>query len=60
VISVRRNFIWQKHWATIEYWDYFRDENKVFLTKEFLTLRCRGKIGIRNYKSDHHEFRDFW
>jgi hypothetical protein len=20
----------------------------------------RGKSGIKNYRSDHHEFRDFW
>jgi hypothetical protein len=30
------------------------------LTKEFLIQRGKGKNGIKNYKSDHHEFRDFW
>jgi hypothetical protein len=31
----------------------------VFLTKDFLIQRGRGKNGIKNYKGDHHEFRDF-
>jgi hypothetical protein len=30
------------------------------LTKEFLIQSGRGKNGIKNYKDDHHEFRDFW
>jgi hypothetical protein len=30
------------------------------LTKEFLIQRGRSKNGIKNYKDDHHEFRDFW
>jgi hypothetical protein len=30
------------------------------LTKEFLIQRGRGKNGIKNYRDDHHEFRDFW
>jgi hypothetical protein len=29
------------------------------LIKEFLAQRDRGKIGIKNYWSDHHEFRIF-
>jgi hypothetical protein len=32
----------------------------VFLTKEFLIQRDKGKNGIKNYRDDHHEFRDFW
>jgi hypothetical protein len=31
----------------------------VFLIKEFLAQANRGKMGIKNYRSDHHEFRDF-
>jgi hypothetical protein len=31
----------------------------IFLTKEFLTQEGRGKSEIKNYRSDHHEFRDF-
>jgi hypothetical protein len=34
--------------------------NRVFLTKEFLIQRGRSKNGIKNYRDDHHEFRDFW
>jgi hypothetical protein len=29
------------------------------LIKEFLAQRGKGKMGIKNYRSDHHEFRDF-
>jgi hypothetical protein len=29
------------------------------LTKEFLIQRDRGKNGIKNYRGDHHDFRDF-
>jgi hypothetical protein len=36
------------------------EKNRVFLIKEFLTQGDMGKIGIKNYMSDHHEFRDFW
>jgi hypothetical protein len=32
----------------------------VSLTKEFLIQRDKGKNGIKNYRGDHHEFRDFW
>jgi hypothetical protein len=35
VVSVKRNFIWQEHWAANEDWDYFGEENKVFLIKDF-------------------------
>jgi hypothetical protein len=28
--------------------------------KIFLIQRGRGKNGIKNYRDDHHEFRDFW
>jgi hypothetical protein len=34
-------------------------ENRVFLTKKFLAQRDRGKIRIKNYRDDHHEFWDF-
>jgi hypothetical protein len=27
--------------------------------REFLTQANRGKNGIKNYRDDHHEFRDF-
>jgi hypothetical protein len=30
------------------------------LTKEFLIQRGRGKNGIKNYRDDYHEFREFW
>jgi hypothetical protein len=30
------------------------------LTKEFSAQGGRGKSGIKNYRSDHHEFRNFW
>jgi hypothetical protein len=30
------------------------------LTKEFLIQKGRGKNGIKNYRDDHYEFRDFW
>jgi hypothetical protein len=36
------------------------EETGFFLTKEFLIQRGRGKNGIKNYRDDHHEFRDFW
>jgi hypothetical protein len=52
--------IWQRRWAIIEIWDLFREENRVFLANEFLMQRDKGKSGIKNYRSDHHEFRDFW
>jgi hypothetical protein len=39
---------------------FYSAEIRVFLIKEFLTQGGRGKNGIKNYKSDHHEFRDFW
>jgi hypothetical protein len=26
----------------------------------FLIQRSKGKNGIKNYRDDHHEFRDFW
>jgi hypothetical protein len=29
------------------------------LIKEFLIQRGRGKNRIKNYRGDHHEFRDF-
>jgi hypothetical protein len=29
------------------------------LTKEFLMQGDRGKSGIKNYRDDHHEFRNF-
>jgi hypothetical protein len=29
------------------------------MIKEFLIQRDRGKNGIKNYRDDHHEFRDF-
>jgi hypothetical protein len=32
----------------------------VFLANEFLIQGGRGKNRIKKYKSDHHEFRDFW
>jgi hypothetical protein len=44
----------------IENWDLFKEEHRVFLTNEFLIQGGRGKSGIKNYKGDHHEFRDFW
>jgi hypothetical protein len=31
----------------------------VFLTKKLLAQRDRGKIGIKDYRNDHHELRDF-
>jgi hypothetical protein len=31
-----------------------------FLDKKFLIQRDRGKNRIKNYRDDHHEFRDFW
>jgi hypothetical protein len=32
-----------------------------FLDKRFFLIqRGRGKNGIKNYRDDHHEFRDFW
>jgi hypothetical protein len=34
-------------------------ENMVFLTKYFLSQEDRGKMRIKNYRGDHHEFRDF-
>jgi hypothetical protein len=37
-----------------------RGRNRVFLTKEFSIQRDRGKNRIKNYRDDHHEFRDFW
>jgi hypothetical protein len=40
-------------------WDLFREENSVFLANKFLMKGGRGKSGIKNYMSDHHEFRDF-
>jgi hypothetical protein len=30
------------------------------LIKEFLIQRRRGKNGIKNYRDDYHEFREFW
>jgi hypothetical protein len=44
----------------IENWDLFKEENRVFLTNKFLIQGGRGKSGIKNYRGDHHEFRDFW
>jgi hypothetical protein len=41
-------------------WDLFREENRVFLENKFLTQGVKSKSGIKNYRSDHHEFRDFW
>jgi hypothetical protein len=35
-------------------------KNRVFLKNEFLMQGGRSKNGIKNYRSDHHEFRDFW
>jgi hypothetical protein len=35
-------------------------EEQGFLDKFFLTQGGRGKIGIKNYRSYHHEFRNFW
>jgi hypothetical protein len=29
------------------------------MIKEFLIQRDKGKMGIKNYKGDHHDFRDF-
>jgi hypothetical protein len=37
-----------------------KEETWFFLTKEFLIQRDRGKSEIKNYRGDHHEFRDFW
>jgi hypothetical protein len=31
----------------------------VFLANKFLIQGSRGKDGIKKYRSDHHEFRDF-
>jgi hypothetical protein len=31
----------------------------IFLTKEFLAQINKGKIEIKNYKGDHHEFWNF-
>jgi hypothetical protein len=33
--------------------------NRAFLTIKILMQGVRGKSGIKNYRSDHHEFRDF-
>jgi hypothetical protein len=33
---------------------------QVFLANEFLMQVDGGQNGIKNYKGDHHEFRDFW
>jgi hypothetical protein len=30
------------------------------LIMKFLAQADRGKNGIKNYRDDHHEFRDFW
>jgi hypothetical protein len=30
------------------------------MIREFLTQANRGKIGIKKYRDDYHEFRDFW
>jgi hypothetical protein len=38
----------------------YSGENRVFLIKDFLVQGGRGKMGIINYRSDHHEFREFW
>jgi hypothetical protein len=32
---------------------------KGFMVSEFLTQGDKGKMEIKNYRSDHHEFRDF-
>jgi hypothetical protein len=34
-------------------------KNRVFLTKKLLAQGRRGKNRIKNYKSDHHEFKIF-
>jgi hypothetical protein len=36
------------------------EKTRVFLTNKFLMQGGRDKNGIKNYKSNHHEFRDFW
>jgi hypothetical protein len=30
------------------------------MTKEFLIQTDKRKTRIKNYKGDHHDFRDFW
>jgi hypothetical protein len=57
---MQREFIWRRHWATTEKWRFYPKGNRVFLANEFLMQGDRGKSGIKNYRGDHHEFRDFW
>jgi hypothetical protein len=40
--------------------DFIQKGNRAFLTIEILMQGVRGKSRIKNYRSDHHEFRDFW
>jgi hypothetical protein len=39
---------------------FIQKENRVFLTNKFLIQGDRGKMGIKKYTDDHHEFREFW
>jgi hypothetical protein len=39
----------------------YSERKQGFLGKCFFLMQGgRGKSGIKNYRSDHHEFRDFW
>jgi hypothetical protein len=39
--------------------EIYSEENRIFLIKEVLAQRNRGKMGIKKYRGDHHEFREF-
>jgi hypothetical protein len=59
VVSVRERYLTE----TLSYnrnLGLIQRKNRVFLTKKFLIQRGRDKNGIKNYRGDHHEFRDFW
>jgi hypothetical protein len=57
---LQEKFIWQRHWATTKKLGFYQEGNRVFLTNKFLIQGGRGQNRIKNYRGDHHEFRDFW